>query len=76
METGTCSTCGKTETRKATPNYDVDGNGTIEETDLTLLMSVLVGNTSAEELSTDMDFDGKLTVYDCVLLMQYLETLV
>jgi hypothetical protein len=75
VETGTCSACGKTETRKAVPVYDIDGNGTAEDTDLTLLMSVLVGNISAEGLVTDLDFDGKLTVYDCVLLMQYLKTL-
>ncbi|MBQ5791372.1 MAG: dockerin type I repeat-containing protein, partial [Clostridia bacterium] len=75
VEAHTCSACGKTETRKAVPVYDIDGNGATEDADLTLLMSVLVGNTSAEELVTDLDFDGKLTVYDCVLLMQYLKTL-
>jgi hypothetical protein len=34
-----------------------------------MLMSVLVGNTEADTLY-DFDFDGALTIYDCVLLMQ------
>ena len=46
-----------------------------QQADAVLLLSILVGNTSSEGIDTDMDFDGKLTIYDCVLLLQYLETL-
>ena len=70
-EERSCETCGETETRDKTPNFDVDGNGTVEEADLPLLMSILAGNTETEELY-DFDFDGKLTIYDGVLLMQQL----
>lgn len=48
---------------------DVDGDGTVSEADVTLLMSILVGNTEADELF-DFDSDGELTIYDCVWLMQ------
>jgi len=75
VETRTCTSCGKTETRGKTPPYDVDGNGIVQQADAVLLLSILVGNTSSEGIDTDMDFDGKLTIYDCVLLLQYLETL-
>jgi hypothetical protein len=70
-EERSCETCGETESRDKTPNFDVDGNGTVEEADLTLLMSILAGNTETEELY-DFDFDGVLTIYDGVLLMQQL----
>ncbi|MBQ2254038.1 MAG: dockerin type I repeat-containing protein, partial [Clostridia bacterium] len=69
VEERSCETCGETETREKEPVYDADGNGAVDQADLTLLMSVLVGNAEAEVLY-DFDFDGKLTVYDCVLLMQ------
>ena len=69
VEERSCETCGETETREKEPVYDADGNGAVDQADLTLLMSVLVGNTEAEVLY-DLDFDGKLTIYDCVLLMQ------
>ena len=64
-----CPLCGKTKTVQKEPVYDADGNGAVDQAGLTLLMSVLVGNTEAEVLY-DFDFDGKLTIYDCVLLMQ------
>ena len=64
-----CTLCGKTKTVQKEPVYDADGNGAVDQADLTLLMSVLVGNTETEVLY-DFDFDGKLTIYDCVLLMQ------
>jgi hypothetical protein len=69
VEERSCETCGETETREKEPVYDADGNGAVDQADLTLLMSVLVGNAEAEVLY-DLDFDGKLTIYDCVLLMQ------
>lgn len=49
--------------------YDVDGNGIVEQADAEMLMSILVGNTETDVLY-DFDSDGKLTIYDCVLLMQ------
>ena len=64
-----CTLCGKTKTVQKEPVYDADGNGAVDQADLILLMSVLVGNAEADTLY-DFDFDGKLTVYDCVLLMQ------
>ena len=67
-----CNTCGEAETRDKEPDFDIDGNGRAEQADLTLLMSVLVGNTETDILF-DLDFDGRLTVYDCVLLMQQLQ---
>ena len=67
-----CTACGTTKTYKKEPNFDVDDNGVVDESDVTLLMSILVGNTQAEAL-IDLDFDGKLTIYDCVLLMQQIQ---
>ncbi len=68
-EERSCATCGETESRDKIPNYDVDGNGIVEQADVTMLMSVLVGNTETDAVF-DFDFDGELTIYDCVLLMQ------
>ncbi len=68
-EERSCTACGETESRDKLPDYDVDGNGTIDQADVKLLMSVLVGNTQTEMLY-DFDFDGTLTIYDCVLLTQ------
>ena len=70
-EERSCTACGKTESRDKTPAYDVDGNGVVDQADVELLMSILVGNTETETLY-DFDFDGVLTIYDCVLLMQQL----
>ena len=72
VEERSCETCGETESRDKTPNFDVDGNGTVEEADLTLLMSILVGNTETDVVF-DFDFDGELTIYDGVLLMQQIQ---
>ncbi|MBR5264017.1 MAG: hypothetical protein IKV50_04900 [Clostridia bacterium] len=71
VEERSCENCGETESREKEPNFDVDGNGVVDESDVTLLMSILVGNAQAEAL-IDLDFDGKLTIYDCVLLLQQL----
>ncbi len=68
-EERSCTACGETESRDKLPDYDVDGNGTIDQADVELLMSILVGNTETETLY-DFDFDGTLTIYDCVLLTQ------
>ena len=70
-EERSCTACGETESRDKAVNYDVDGNGTLNQADVELLMSILVGNTETETLY-DFDFDGILTIYDCVLLMQQL----
>ena len=70
-EERSCTACGKTESRDKVPNFDVDGNGVVDQADVELLMNVLVGNTETETLY-DFDFDGILTIYDCVLLMQQL----
>ena len=70
-EERSCTACGKTESRDKVPNFDVDGNEIVEQADVELLMSILVGNTETETLY-DFDFDGILTIYDCVLLMQQL----
>ena len=70
-EERSCTACGETESRDKIPDYDVDGNGNVEEADAKLLLAILVGNAEAEVLH-DFDFDGKLTIYDCVLLMQQL----
>jgi len=72
VEERSCETCGETESRDKTPDFDVDGNGTVEEADLTLLMSILVGNTETDVVF-DFDFDGELTIYDGVLLMQQIQ---
>ena len=69
VEERTCENCDEVETREKEPAYDADGNGTVDQSDVELLMSILVGNTETEALY-DFDFDGKLTIYDCVLLMQ------
>ncbi|MBQ8323884.1 MAG: hypothetical protein IJX82_01890 [Clostridia bacterium] len=71
VEERVCESCGTAETRAKEPQYDVDGNGSVEEADLLLLLSVLVGNTETESLF-DLDFDGVLTIYDCVLLAKQL----
>ena len=70
-EERSCTACGETESRDKAVNYDVDGNGTLNQADVELLMSILVGNTDSVVLY-DFDFDGILTIYDCVLLMQQL----
>ena len=70
-EERSCSACGETESRDKIPNFDVDGNGMVDQADVELLMSILVGNTETETLY-DFDFDGALTIYDCVLLMQHI----
>ncbi len=70
-EERSCTACGKTESRDKVPNFDVDGNGVVEQADVELLMSILVGNVAPDVLH-DFDFDGILTIYDCVLLMQQL----
>ena len=57
------------ESREKAVDYDVDGDGAVTEGDAQLLLSILVGNTESEVLF-DFDFDGVLTIYDCVLLMQ------
>ena len=66
-----CEACSAVESRDKEVNYDIDGNGTISEADVQLLMSVLVGNIETDTLF-DLDFDGNLTIYDCVLIMQQL----
>ncbi len=68
-EERSCNACGETETRDKTPVYDINGDGAVEKSDAKDLLSMLVGNSAAETLP-DLDFDGKLTIYDCVLLMQ------
>ncbi len=68
-EERTCANCGETESRDKVPVYDVDGDGVVDQSDVTSLMSVLVGNTETAALY-DFDFDGKLTIFDCVLLLQ------
>ena len=68
-EERSCTACGETESRDKTPVYDINGDGAVEESDARDLLSLLVGNSTAEALP-DLDFDGKLTIYDCVLLMQ------
>ncbi len=72
-ESRTCKNCGHTETRDAIQALDVDGDGEVTEADVKLLVSLLVGNTAGDPLDHDLDRDGKLTVFDCVLLLQYLE---
>ncbi|MBQ9130843.1 MAG: hypothetical protein IJX62_00015, partial [Clostridia bacterium] len=67
-----CTLCGKAETVKKEPDYDIDGNGVVEESDVKDLLSILVGNSPSETMP-DLDFDGKLTIYDCVLLMQQIQ---
>ena len=68
-EERTCRVCGEVESREKAVDYDVDGDGAGTEGDAQLLLSILVGNTESEVLF-DFDFDGVLTIYDCVLLMQ------
>jgi len=68
-EERTCRVCGEVESREKAVDYDVDGDGAVTEGDAQLLLSILVGNTESEALF-DFDFDGVLTIYDCVLLMQ------
>lgn len=68
-EERSCAACGEKEIRDKEPVYDIDGNGEVEEADVKNVLSLLVGNSAAETLP-DLDFDGKLTIYDCVLLMQ------
>lgn len=75
LEHRTCSSCGAEETREVDLYGDVDGNRKVDRDDLTLLMSVLVGKTSGEGKYTDLDSDGRLTVYDCVLLQQLLNSM-
>ncbi len=70
LESRTCNRCGETETREAQPDFDTDGDGEVTEADAELLLSVLVGPAESDNLEYDMDFDGKLTIYDCVLLLQ------
>ncbi len=72
MEERSCNACGETEGRDKIPDYDVNRNGTVDQADVTLLISVLVGNTETDVLH-DFDFDGELTIYDCVLLMQQID---
>jgi hypothetical protein len=69
VETRTCSRCGETETREATPVYDQDGDGQVTESDAEMLMDLLVSGTT-EDQQCDMDFDGKFTIYDCILVLQ------
>ena len=52
--------------------YDIDGDGIVSESDVTMLMSILVGNSSSET-TYDFDNDGELTIYDCVLLIQQIQ---
>lgn len=72
-ESRSCTSCGKTETRENITALDVDGNGSVTAEDAKLLLEILVGNADGNSLSGDLDRDGVLTVYDCVLLLQYLE---
>ena len=69
VETRTCSRCDETETREATPVYDQDGDGEVTESDAKMLMDLLVSGTT-EDQQCDMDFDGKFTIYDCILILQ------
>ena len=71
-EERSCTACGETESRDKIPDYDIDGNGVVEESDVKDLLSILVGNSPSETMP-DLDFDGKLTIYDCVLLMQQIQ---
>lgn len=71
-EERSCTACGETESRDKIPDYDIDGNGVVEESDVKDLLSILVGNSPSETLP-DLDFDGVLTIYDCVLLMQQIQ---
>ena len=57
---------------KETNVYDIDGDGIVSESDVTMLMSILVGNTYSET-TYDFDNDGELTIYDCVLLIQQIQ---
>ena len=57
---------------KETNVYDIDGDGIASESDVTMLMSILVGNSSSE-ITYDFDNDGELTIYDCVLLIQQIQ---
>ncbi len=74
-EVQTCSVCGHQASREVPIYGDVDGNRIVDENDLALLLSVLVGKTSGEGKATDLDSDGKLTIYDGVLLNQLLESM-
>ena len=69
VESRTCHRCGETETREAQPGFDTDGDGEVTEADAELLLELLVSGKT-EDLRCDLDFDGKLTIYDCVLLLQ------
>jgi hypothetical protein len=69
VETRTCSRCDETETREATPVYDQDGDGQVTESDAEMLVDLLVSGTT-EDQQCDMDFDGKFTIYDCILILQ------
>lgn len=70
IETRTCETCGETEAREAQPTFDTNGDGEVTKADAELLMDILVGNADAGDLRCDMDFDGVLTIYDCILILQ------
>ena len=73
VETRTCSRCDETETREATPVYDQDGDGRITESDAEMLMDLLVSGADADNLQYDIDFDGELTIYDCILILQQID---
>ena len=69
VESRTCNRCGEAESREAPPAFDQDGDGQITESDAELLLELLVSGKK-EDLRCDLDFDGKFTIYDCVLLLQ------
>ena len=70
LETRTCATCGETESRDAVPVYDLDLDGNVTKNDAKLFLAVLVKNLQLQYLRCDSDFDGVLTVYDAVLILQ------
>ena len=55
---------------------DLDGDEAITEADVEVLMGYLVGSEEApEDLVVDLDGNGAFDIYDCVLALQYIESL-
>ncbi|HAG12301.1 MAG TPA: carbohydrate-binding protein [Ruminococcus sp.] len=66
------SMCGLMPVQAAAPQYyaDLDGNGTINACDLSVMKTMIANGQSVP--AADVDADGKTTVEDAVMLQEYL----